>query len=144
MPKGTVNFERSNSKVDVAWSANKIRIRQNTFNWVIIIQFMTLYVCNTKSKIVHNAILETRRCKLEEIKTEERELFTSLIKAIMQGYTACPHCIGNTRWGRGYINTSNLIFSYKRLTWCQTNFLATNNSIIYDFNPFSIRPVVMI
>jgi hypothetical protein len=75
----------------------KLKLGINIFNWVIFIRSMTLYVCNTKSKIVHNAILETRRCKIEEIKTEERELFTSLMKAIMQGYTACPHCIGNTR-----------------------------------------------
>jgi DNA replication initiation complex subunit (GINS family) len=54
-------------------------------------------VCNTKSKIVHDAILETYRCKLEDIKTEEREIFTSLMKAIMEGYTACPHCIGNRK-----------------------------------------------
>jgi len=58
---------------------------------------MVLYICNTKSRIVHNAVLETRRCKVEEIKAEERELFTSLMKAIVQGYRACPHCIGNTR-----------------------------------------------
>ena len=59
--------------------------------------FVILYVCNTKSKIVHNASLEARSCKIEQIKTEERELFTSLMKAIMEGYRACPHCIGNTR-----------------------------------------------
>jgi len=58
---------------------------------------MVLYVCSTKKKIVHNAILETPRCKIEEIKTEEREIFTSLMKAVMQGYTACPYCIGNIR-----------------------------------------------
>ena len=65
--------------------------------WQYFILLMVLYVCNTKSRIVHNAVLETRKCKLEEIKTEERELFTSLMKAIMQGYVACPHCIGYTR-----------------------------------------------
>jgi hypothetical protein len=41
--------------------------------------------------------LETRRCKIEEIKTEEREIFTSLMKAVMQGYTTCPYCIGDLR-----------------------------------------------
>ncbi len=71
--------------------------RQAFLNVSICLLFMILYVCNTKSKIVHNASLEARRCKLEEIKTEERELFTSLMKAIMQGYVACPHCIGYTR-----------------------------------------------
>jgi len=58
---------------------------------------MTLYVCNTKSKIVHDVVLETHRCKLEDIKTEEREIFTSLMNAIMEGYTTCPHCIGKRR-----------------------------------------------
>ena len=71
--------------------------RQAFLNVSICLLFMVLFVCNTKSKVVHNASIEARSCKLEEIKTEERELFTSLMKAIMQGYRACPHCIGNTR-----------------------------------------------
>jgi len=40
--------------------------------------------------------VETRKCKLDELKIEEREFYTSLMNAIMQGYRACPHCIGNT------------------------------------------------
>ena len=75
------------------------------------ILYMTLYVCNTKSKIVHNAILETRKCKIEEIKTEERELYTSLMKAIMQGYTACPHCIVAIQYARHVIITVTAISS---------------------------------
>ena len=72
-------------------------VGKDFLKWQYFIPLMVLYVCNTKSRIVHNAVLETRKCKLEEIKTEERELFTSLMKAIMQGYVACPHCIGYTR-----------------------------------------------
>ena len=72
-------------------------VGKDFLKWQYFILLMVLYVCNTKSRIVHNAVLETRKCKLEEIKTEERELFTSLMKAIMQGYVACPHCIGYTR-----------------------------------------------
>ena len=61
-----------------------------------LLLLMILFVCNTKNRVVHNASLETRRCKLDDLKIEEREFYTSLMNAIMQGYRACPHCIGNT------------------------------------------------
>ena len=52
------------------------------------------FIGDSDRMIVHNAWLETRQCKLNEIDAKNRELFSSLKDAHKQGYENCQCCIG--------------------------------------------------
>jgi hypothetical protein len=45
-----------------------------------------LFIGDSNRMVVHNALLETRQCKLNEISPRNRELFASFHDAHKQGY----------------------------------------------------------
>jgi hypothetical protein len=56
---------------------------------------LMLFIGDSYRRVVHNSWLETRKCKLNEINPENRELFSTLEDAIKEGYEKCQYCMGN-------------------------------------------------